>query len=214
MFATRKDRQSVLNEVQSFLGGMFGTRAVEIVAVLCGLANVLLIIRRSLWNYPFGLVMVTLYAWIFFNARLYSDSILQVFFFIIQLFGIVWWIRGRNCGGELMVRKLPVRQLQITAAVAVCGIAAMGGVMANWTNAALPYPDAAVMVLSVVAQMLLARRFVENWVLWIIVDVIAIGVYVAKDLHPTAALYGIFLILAIAGLLDWRRAAERQGEEA
>lgn len=203
-----------MNEFPSFLGGMFGTRAIEIVAVLCGLTNVVLIIRRSLWNYPFGLVMVTLYAWIFFDARLYSDTILQVYFFVIQLFGIVWWVQGRTPGGDLIVRKLSVRQIQITVAVALCGIAALGGVMANWTDAALPYPDATIAVLSVIAQMLLARRFIENWVLWIIVDVIAIGVYLAKDLHPTAALYCIFLVLATAGLLDWRKTAVRQGAKA
>ena len=83
--------------------------------------------------------------------------------------------------------------------------------MSNWTDAAAPYPDAAITVLSVIAQTLLARRFIENWILWIVVDVIAIGVYVTKDLHPTAALYSVFLILAVAGLLDWNRAAKRQG---
>lgn len=200
-----------MDQILSFLEGMLGTRAIEIIAALCGLANVLLIIRRSLWNYPFGLVMVTLYAWIFFDARLYSDAILQVFFFVVQLFGIVWWVKERTPDGDLIVRKLSSRQVQITIAVALLGTAALGGTMSNWTDAAAPYPDAAITVLSVIAQTLLARRFIENWILWIVVDVIAIGVYVTKDLHPTAALYSVFLILAVAGLLDWNRAAKRQG---
>jgi len=203
--------KAILDQILSFLGGMLGTRAIEIIAALCGLANVLLIIRRSLWNYPFGLVMVTLYAWIFFDARLYSDAILQVFFFVVQLFGIVWWIKERTPDGDLIDRKLSSRQDQITIAVALLGTAALGCGMSNWTDAAAPYPDAAITVLSVIAQTLLAHRFIENWILWIVVDVIAIGVYVTKDLHPTAALYGVFLVLAVAGLLDWNRAAKRQG---
>ena len=95
----------------TFLGGMFGTRAIEITAVLCGLVNVGLIIRRSIWNYPFGLVLVALYAKIFFDYKLYSDAGLQVFFFVIQIFGLFWWLRGRDDRGELMVLRLDSRQL-------------------------------------------------------------------------------------------------------
>lgn len=195
-----------MSAVWSFLGGMFGTRAIEIIAVLCGLANVILIIRRSLWNYPFGLVMVALYAWIFFEVRLYSDTLLQVFFFIVQIFGFVSWLRGRDAEGDLIVRRLSTSQLLMTFAAAVAGTILLGGAMWRWTDAALPFPDAAITSMSVLAQVLLARCFLENWFLWISVDVLAIGVYLAKDLQPTAVLYGIFLLLAITGLFDWRRA--------
>lgn len=189
---------------------MFGTRLIEIAAVICGFINVVLIIRRSMWNYPFGLVMVALYGWIFFEVRLYSDTLLQVFFFVVQLFGIVWWIQGKDVNGELIVRRLSFKQYSFTAAAAIAGTLLLGGAMARWTDAALPYPDAAITSMSVLAQVLLARRFIENWILWISVDVLAIGVYLAKDLHPTAVLYGIFLLLAITGLLDWKRVLNRQ----
>ena len=203
-----------MGEVWSFLGGMFGTTAIEIAAVLCGLANVVLIIRRSLWNYPFGLTMVALYAWIFFEVRLYSDTLLQVFFFVVQLFGFVWWLQGRTADGDLIVRRLTPHQVLATIVAAVLGTILLGGVMSRWTDAALPFPDAAITSMSVLAQLLLARRFLENWFLWIAVDVLAIGVYSAKDLHPTAVLYGVFLLLAITGLLDWRRALHQQGAKA
>lgn len=189
---------------------MFGTRLIEIAAVICGFINVVLIIRRSMWNYPFGLVMVALYGWIFFEVRLYSDTLLQVFFFVVQLFGIVWWIQGKDVNGELIVRRLSFKQYSVTAAAAIAGTLLLGGAMARWTDAALPYPDAAITSMSVLAQVLLARRFIENWILWIAVDVLAIAVYLAKDLHPTAVLYGIFLLLAITGLLDWKRVLNRQ----
>lgn len=203
-----------MSEFLTFLGGMFGTRAIEIVAVLCGFANVVLIIRRSLWNYPFGLVMVALYAWIFFEVRLYSDVILQIFFFVVQLFGFVWWLQGRDAEGDLMVRKLSKSQILMTVVAAVAGTVILGGAMSRWTDAALPFPDAAITSMSVLAQILLARRFLENWLLWIAVDVLAICVYLAKDLQPTAVLYGIFLLLAITGLFDWRRALNPQMEKS
>ena len=154
--------------------------------------------------------MVALYGWIFFEVRLYSDTLLQVFFFVVQLFGIVWWIQGKDVNGELIVRRLSFKQYSFTAAAAIAGTLLLGGAMARWTDAALPYPDAAITSMSVLAQVLLARRFIENWILWISVDVLAIGVYLAKDLHPTAVLYGIFLLLAITGLLDWKRVLNRQ----
>lgn len=154
--------------------------------------------------------MVALYGWIFFEVRLYSDTLLQVFFFVVQLFGIVWWIQGKDVNGELIVRRLSFKQYSVTAAAGVAGTLLLGGAMARWTDAALPYPDAAITSMSVLAQVLLARRFIENWILWIAVDVLAIGVYLAKDLHPTAVLYGIFLLLAITGLFDWKRALNRQ----
>lgn len=193
-----------------YLGAMFGTRAIEITASLCGLANVILIVRRSLWNYPFGLIMVTLYAWIFYDAKLYSDALLQVFFFIVQIFGLVWWIAGRDAAGALIIRRLTPAHWGLTLGLVAPGVVVWGSVMARLTDAALPYWDAAIAALSLAAQGLLSRRYVENWLLWIAVDVLAIGVYLAKNLQPTAVLYLIFLGLAVIGHLDWHRSLRRQ----
>ena len=189
--------------VVDLLGGMFGTRPVEVVAALCGLINVTLIIRRSLWNYPFGFVMVTLYAWIFYQNNLYSDALLQVYFFIIQIFGVTWWLRGRDATGAIIVRSLTTAQALAWTLAAIIGVAALGLTMFGLTDAALPFWDAAVTVLSVVAQTLMARRYVESWLVWIIVDALAIGVFASKALVPTAALYSIFLGLAIQGWFSW-----------
>lgn len=186
---------------------MFGTRAIEIAAALCGLANVVLIIRRSLWNYPFGFAMVTLYAWIFFDSKLYSDALLQIYFFIIQIFGVVWWLRGADGTGRVQARDLPARQAIAWALAAIGFTGALGFAMSQRTDAALPYWDAGAAVLSVIAQTLMARRYLQSWLVWILVDVLAIGIYLAKDLTPTAVLYAIFLGLAVQGWLSWRRNA-------
>jgi nicotinamide mononucleotide transporter len=193
--------------IVEFLGGMFGTRWVEIAAALCGLVNVVLIIRRNLWNYPFGFAMVVLYAWIFFEAKLYSDAMLQVYFFVIQIFGLIWWLRGTDRDGLVQVRNLPATQAAGWALAGVVGTAALGGGMATQTDAALPFWDAATTVLSIIAQTLMARRYQQSWLVWIVVDIMAVGIYTAKDLAPTAVLYSIFLGLAVQGWLSWRRYA-------
>lgn len=199
--------------IVEFLGGMFGTRSVEIAAALCGLVNVVLIIRRSLWNYPFGFAMVTLYAGIFFEAKLYSDALLQVYFFVIQIFGLIWWLRGTDSDGLVQARNLSVRQATSWALAAAIGTAGLGRFMATQTDAALPFWDAATTILSIVAQTLMARRYQQSWLVWIVVDVIAIGIYTAKDLLPTVVLYSIFLGLAVQGWLSWRGNA-KLGETA
>lgn len=192
-----------------FLGGMFGTRLIEIMAALLGLANVALIIRRSLWNYPFGLAMVVLYGWVFFDARLYSDALLQLYFFLIQIFGLVWWLRGRDDGGLVRPRSLPATLALLAAAGTAAGTVALGYGMATYTNADLPYWDAATTAMSVTAQFLMARRYVQSWLVWIAVDVLAIGIYAVKGLAPTAALYAVFLAMALAGYWNWQKTMGR-----
>ncbi len=194
-----------MDSVYDFLAGMFGARMVEWIAVALGLANITLLIRRSIWNYPFGIVMVSLYAWIFFEAKLYSDAGLQIFFFVVQFYGWYYWLKGRGDDGLVIVRRLRRGQALGYAAAAIAGIAGLGTVMARFTDASFPYWDASIAVLSVIAQILLARRRLENWLVWIGVDLLAIGLYWAKALYPTAALYFLFLILATLGYFNWRR---------
>lgn len=189
-----------------FLAGMFGTRPVEITAVCLGILNITLLIRRSIWNYPFGICMVTLYAFIFYEARLYSDMLLQGFFFALQAYGWWYWLQGMPEDGHIRVRFLNLRQWTLSVVTAVIGVAALGTVMMRYTDADLPYWDATTTVLSMIAQLMLARRYLENWILWIIVDVLAIGIYFVKGLYPTMVLYSIFLVMATGGLIAWYRA--------
>ena len=200
-----------MDAIGDFVVGMVGSRLVEWAAIVLLLINVTLIIRRSVWNYPFGLAGVALYCWIFYDYKLYSDSLLQAYYFGIQIFGWVWWVRNRGADGLVHVARLDPRTIPLIALGAVAGAFALGWVMGTYTDAALPYWDATTTVLSVIAQFLLARRFLESWLVWIVVDVLSIGIYVTKGLTPTAALYGVFLVLATIGLTTWWR-AWRSGE--
>jgi len=187
--------------------------AIEVVATLFGLACVWLTIRRSIWCWPTGLIQVVLYVWIFYRAKLYSDVGLQVGYTFLQLYGWHHWLRGgaRNGGadGQLPVTRLTPAGLASWAVAGLAGTAALGAVMRRYTDAALPYWDAAITALSLVAQVLLARKVLENWLFWIVVDVLAVGVYAAKKLYPTTGLYAVFLFMAITGWMAWRKEFQR-----
>lgn len=183
---------------------------IEIAAFVLGVINVALVVRRSIWNYPFALVMVVLYARIFYDAKLYSDALLQFFFFAVNLYG--WWAWGRAAASEgtIVVERMTMRvRLGWAAGVAVA-IIVWASLVQRYTDAALPWWDATAAIVSVAAQIMLSRRLLENWVLWIAVDILSIGLYAVKGLWLTMALYVIFLLLAVWGLIDWRRAERRQ----
>ena len=178
----------------------------EWVAAGLGVINVFLVVRRSVWNYPFGLVMVALYYFVFFEARLYSDALLQIFFFVVQVYGWANWVRARKAAGDVPVGLLSARarigwMLGTLLASLVWGLG-----MARYTDAAAPIIDAFIAGFSISAQILMARRRIENWVLWILVDMVALALYFSRGLYPTSALYLLFLLLSIAGLIGWRRA--------
>ena len=183
----------------------------EWTAAALGLLNVGLVVMRSVWNYPFGLAMVACYAIIFFESRLYSDALLQVFFFAIQIYGWANWVRARGAaGGVVPVGWLSGRErigwLAGTAAASV----AWGLAMARFTDAAAPMVDAGIAGMSVAAQILLSVRKVENWALWILVDLVAIGLFYSRGLYATSGLYADFLDMATIGLVTWIRAARAQ----
>lgn len=175
----------------------------EIAAVVLGLLNVGLLVRRSIWNYPFGMAMVALYVMIFWQARLYGEAGLQVFFFVVQAYGWVLWARAGGMEHAVTVRWLgwPARFAWLIA-IAVMALS-LGTVMHRLTNAAMPFADAAITSGSIAAQFLLSFRRIENWVLWIVIDVGSIVLYIVRGLDLTAGLYVAFLVLSILGLREW-----------
>ena len=180
---------------------------IEIAAALLGVITVLLVVRRSVWNYPFGIAMVALYFFVFWDAKLYSDALLQIFFFLIQLYGWWAWVHADRVDHGVAVGWLSnsarLRWVVGTAlAILIWGIG-----MGRYTDAVAPMADATVAGLSVSAQILQSFRRVESWVLWVSVDVLAIGLFASRGLAVTAALYGLFLVLAVIGLFEWRRKA-------
>ncbi len=179
-----------------------------LLAVLLGLLNIVLIIRRSVWNFPVAIVMVALYFVIFRDARLLSDAGLQVFFAIVNLYGWWSWSRNKLDAGEIIVRPLSRLGYAEWIVGSVAMIGAWGFFLGHYTGTTYPYWDAAVAMLSIAAQILMSRRYVENWHFWIVVNLISIPLYAVKELYLTAGLYVVFLALAIAGLIEWRKAQQ------
>ena len=177
----------------------------EIIAAILGVANIVLLVRRSIWNYPFGMASVAFYVVVFRDSLLYSDAALQVFFFVMQIYGWWNWHHARDAEGDAKVEVLSAGgRLAWIAAVAAL-TAGEGWYLAYHTQDAAPWMDANTTAASVVAQYLLSVRKIENWVLWIFTDVVQIGLYYWKGLYPTTALYSVFLVLSVLGLREWQR---------
>lgn len=177
----------------------------EVIAVIFGLLCVGFSVRQSIWTWPTGLVQVSLYVVIFYQAKLYSDVILHVIYVGVQFFGWYQWLHGGKDHGRLPVSELSGRARGGWITTAILGSAAWGSGMSSLTDAALPYGDAFTTVASLIAQWLMAKKKIENWLFWIVVDVVAVGIYTVKELYLTAGLYGVFLVMCVLGYRAWKR---------
>jgi nicotinamide mononucleotide transporter len=186
----------------------------EAAAVVFGLLCVWFTIRQNIWCWPTGLVQVTLYIYIFYEVKLYSDLILQVIYVILQIYGWHNWLHGGKDHGKLEVSRLSTLRMILWMFVSIVGMSSWGWFMATYTDAALPFWDSFIASASLIAQWLMTRKKLESWIFWISVDVVAIGVYLYKYLYMTAGLYTVFLIMAIAGLFEWFKSFHSITKEA
>ena len=182
----------------------------EWIAAFLGLITVVLVVRRSTWNYPFALATVGLYFFEFVEEKLYSDALLQIFFFAINCYGWWLWTRAPEVEHGVAVERMSNSSRRAWLGATTVASVAWGWAMASLTDAAAPFVDAAIAGSSVAAQSLQSLRRVESWALWILADVIAVPLYWWKGLYPTSMLYGIFLALAVMGLTSWQRTLERE----
>jgi nicotinamide mononucleotide transporter len=183
--------------------GLAAATPLDQVNLVLGVAGVWLMIRRSLWAFPVGLVAVTVQGVLFFRTRIYADALLQVFFFVTLAWGWWHWVKHRGKRAELPVTKLGASGRVIVIVAASITTVAWALALRRWTDAVIPWRDAA---FSVVAQVLQARKQVETWPLWVIVNMVAIPAYWSASLAYSAFLYLIYLGLALAGWRAWHRA--------
>jgi nicotinamide mononucleotide transporter len=179
---------------------------VELAGFAATALGIWLTARRVLWCWPVVLVADVLYLAVFFQARLLSDALLQIFFLGFTLYGWWHWWRGVREEGEVRVEPLPKKNLFAGLAAGAMGSLLLGAMTVH-LGAALPFLDAALASYSLVASWWQARKHTANWWLWIAVDAVYIGEYIYKHLWPTAVLYAVLVVLAVVGLRDWRRAA-------
>ena len=179
---------------------------IEAFGVLTGFICVWLAARNNIWNFPVQIVSVLLYMYIFYNAKLYADMGLQVYFLGMAMYGWYYWInRSDNELTLKPVRRIKRRTLAIGVPLVLFFTVFFGTFLHTQTDAFFPYLDSLCAGGSLLGAYLLARRILENWIVWIIVDVIYLYLYISKDLYLTTFLYGAYIIIAIIGYLEWKK---------
>jgi nicotinamide mononucleotide transporter len=192
-----------------WLSGFAGASPLEWTATLAGFVCVYLVIKRNIWCFFFGLIQVSLYSWIFYDVKLYSDMILHIVYIGFQLYGYLIWSKNLEDRHHVVVHPGSGSYYLKMMLLVVLTTLVWGWLMANRTDASLPYYDAFTTCTSLVAQWLLSHKKLLNWSFWIVVDIVAIWVYWQKGLYPTSALYLCLLIMAIIGQWQWYKSYRR-----
>jgi nicotinamide mononucleotide transporter len=201
----------------SVVGALFGilrwvvANPYEAGGVVFGILSVWLTTRENVWCWPTGLVTVSLYIVVFWQAKLYADMGLQVVYVALCLYGWYEWLHGGPGHGALGVSRTPRTAGLAFAAGGTVFAIVLGAALRGQTDAALPYLDSTTTSFSLVAQWMQTRKWLETWVVWIAVDVVYVGMYVYKQLNPTAVLYVIYLALAVMGRRAWMKSALAEG---
>ena len=180
----------------------------ELIGAASGLLCVWLIIRENIWNWPVGLAYALVSLLVFYKARLYSDLVLHVFYVFMNGYGWYYWLRGagaRSSGGRLVVARLRKRSALLLGVATVIGIVAMGWLFDYYTDADLAYWDSTTTVMSFAAMWMAAHKYIENWIVWLVIDVLATGIYIFKGIWPYAVLYGLYIPMAVWGWMAWLR---------
>lgn len=184
----------------------------EIVAFVLGVAMVLANVRVHVVGWPLAIVSSLLYALLFADSKLYGEASLQFVFVALALWGWWQWLRGTEDGtAPLRVRRMAARTRLAAAALTVLAWPALGLLLARSTDSDVPYLDALPTVASITGQVLLGRKFVENWPVWVGVNLVSIGLFATKGLWLTVVLYGVFAALALLGWRAWEQKAAAHG---
>jgi len=206
-----------MNDPITFLG--FPTTLLELVSFVLSVATVLLNIRRNHWAWLFAIVSSAAYGIVFFQSRLYGDAGLQGVFILASIWGWYEWLRGSGDanaagahGAAPAVSRLSARGWGWSLAGWALGFALLSNFLGVYTDTDVPRIDAFLTAGSLLGTALTAKKKIENWHTWIVVDVLYVGLYVYKGLHLTAVLYAVFVLMAAFGLRAWKRAALAERE--
>ena len=182
----------------------------EALAVVLAIAYLLLAIRQNIWCWYCAAASTAIYIWLFFGAKLYMESVLNVFYFVMAAYGWMVWSSGRDATHELPVVSWPLR-IHGTAILAVVLISVINGyLLSRFTDAAFPYIDSLTTWSAIWATFLVARKVLENWWYWLVIDLASIFIYLARDLQLTSLLFVVYVIMIPFGLVSWTRSMREQ----
>lgn len=191
--------------MEHWLQQLFGTSPWEAAAVLLSLAYLLLAVRRSLWSWACALVSSGIYLVLFARQALYMQTLLQVFYIAMAVYGFVEWRRGRTDSGQVAIASRPFAWHGAAVALVVVASIANGWLLTRYSEAQAPYLDAFVTWGSVLTTWMVARRIIENWLYWVLFDSVAAYLYFSQGLQATALLFIAYVGIVIHGYAVWRR---------
>ncbi|KZM35208.1 nicotinamide riboside transporter PnuC [Oerskovia enterophila] len=175
----------------------------EIIGFVTGALCVWLAVRQNVWTFPIGLANNAVYVILFASTGLYAGAGLQVVYLVLGALGWYWWVRGGEAHRALTVRRTPAWVWPAAAVGAAAATALLVWVLSTWTDSTVPFWDALTTSTSLVAQLMLGRKWVGSWWVWIVTDVMLVGLYASQGLWLTAVLYVGFIGLCALGLRDW-----------
>jgi len=186
--------------------GLSTASPLDQINLVLGVTGVVLMVRRTLWAFPVGMVAVAVQGVLFFRTRFYADALLQGFFFVALGWGWWHWVRGRGVASELPVTMLAWRGRLGAVGATLAATVAWALAAQLWTDAIMPWRDAAIAMLQVTGQILQARKKLENWAFFTGANLIAIPAYWKAELAYTAFLFAIYLVLGLTGWRAWWKA--------
>jgi nicotinamide mononucleotide transporter len=192
------------------------TPLLELTAVLFSVLYVLLAAKVNIWCWPAAFISTAIYSYIFYDVTLFMDSMLNIYYLMMALYGWYCWRTSTNMAHQQtvkLIQKWPLQRHVICALLILCLVGGLGWLMANYTRASFPYLDTLTTLFAVFATYLVTQKVLENWLYWIVIDLVSIYLYLAKDLQPTAMLFSFYVIISGFGYWHWRKCwlAQRQG---
>ncbi len=188
---------------------------IELLGAILGILYIFFSIRQSILTWPIGLLTSILYTVVFFQSKFYADMGLQVYYVIISIYGWYFWIKGTNGKNNKNEASLPVRKLShslliklIFASIIIYIILVI--ILLNFTDSDVPYMDSLTTALSIVATWMLAKKYIEQWLVWVFVDALSSGLYIYKSLWPTVVLFIVYTIMAALGYMEWKKDLKTQ----
>jgi nicotinamide mononucleotide transporter len=179
---------------------------VEFAGAVLGFAYIFLSIRQNIFTWPVGLLASALYVYVFFVAKFYADMLLQVYYVGVSIYGWYYWIKGRTAKGDgLQVTRTPQKLYLPLIAVSAILFAVFLFGLKYYTDSPVPFGDSLTTALSIVATWMLARKYLEHWVIWVFVDFFSAFLYAFKELWPTVILFLVYTGMAIVGYRTWRK---------
>ncbi|MCC5944838.1 MAG: nicotinamide mononucleotide transporter [Bernardetiaceae bacterium] len=180
----------------------------ETFAAATGLVCVWLNTRANAWGWFFGILSVTPYIYVFYESGFYGEMLLHGLYLILNIFGWYNWLRGGRAGTELPISRIPYKELSVVLSIAALGTVVSAYIFSQYEDASFPYLDGFAMSFSLAGQWMLMRKQIENWIIWIVVDVLYVFMFFQKGLYVTCGLYVIFLALCIKGLYEWNKSMQ------